>query len=111
MSRTSLIVLFSALLAAPATAAPTKSLTPEAVAARTPPPDRWGVAEFDLSDYFSHGELSSWREHRGRHRLVNSIALVADLLLYVLLLTGVGRRLRAWANGAASCLGRAPPAR
>ena len=110
MIRYNLIVLFSVLLAAPAAADPLP-LTSEAVAARTPPPDSWGHADYNLSSYFGAAELSRWREHRGRHRLVNLITLALDLLLYVLLLTSLGRRLRVWADRAAGRLGRAPPAR
>ena len=104
------VLLAVVCLAVPASASP-PSLTPQAVAARTPPPDSWGVADYALAHYFSAAQLSRWREHRGRHRLVNLVALALDLLLYVLLLSSPGRRLQAWADTTAKRLGRAPPGR
>jgi len=102
-----LIVLALAAAPSPARASP-PSLTSEAVAARTPPPGAWGVADFSLSDHFDPAQRARWREHRGRHRLVNLVALALDLLVYALLLTALGRRLRRWADATAGRLGRAP---
>lgn len=105
-----LALVAAVLVAAPAHAAP-PSLSPAAVAARTPPADAWGGVDVDLGQYFSPAEVTRWRDHRQRHRLVNLAALLLDLLIYGLLLTALGRRLRVGADAWALRLGRTGPAR
>jgi STE24 endopeptidase len=103
--------LFGLLVLSPVGAARALDLSPAAVASRTPAAEQWQMDEVPLERYFSDEELGRWKEHRGRHRLVNLVALGLDLLTYLLLLSALGRRLEAGTGRLAARLAKTRAAR
>jgi len=64
------------------------------VARRTPPAEAWRVEGFDVTEYFSAGELRRWSAYRQSQRRLGLVSFALELALYLLLLfTTIGRRL------------------